>query len=655
MVETPTGTPVDAPDGAADAAIYSPIFGTNNDDTINGSHRADLISGRRGDDTISAGNGGDLAYGGSGDDYLTGGNGSDILYGGGGPSVVNLTQMTIAEDYEGSVTFLNEGAGFRNSLGVYKIDEDGSIRDVQILFPNASKVGSGGDLVGGESAVALDLNAGDQIGFFIVSNGFGKGAANQAALTDTDGTFELRTEDGAPGSLDGGPLQLWHIDAETGAETKVRSQYGNDLFQSPATPADDYALNPDNFPHTVGHLNTVEGLVTLGFEDLKNGGDKDYDDTVFVVDVGTSNAQVLDPNIAYGDTGDDLVDDDDDGSTTPVQPAESENDHLVGGNGHDKLFGMAANDILFGGNGNDQLWGNSGNDEAHGGLGNDTLNGGKGDDTLTGGSGNDTLNGDSGNDTLSGNDGDDVLSGSSGNDILSGGGGRDTLSGGSGDDELYGGGSADTLSGGSGNDQLSGGDGNDVLDGGSGNDTLFGDAGNDELIGGSGIDTVDFSANGRSVKVNLHGHKVTGAGTDTIDGVENVVGSAFDDTVTGDKRDNVISGGDGNDTIRGKGGDDIFTGGDGDDLFVWRAKDLSSGGTDFVDEVTDFDAGDSLLLQGFGSLDDLEALQDRIQVTEADGDTYLAYDALGDGAEFTTFAVLRDTAEFSAESDLLFA
>lgn len=65
-----------------------------------------------------------------------------------------------------TVTFMGEDAGYRSTFGMYKIAEDGTISDVQILFANASEVGKGGDLVAGETSVEIDVEAGDDLGFF---------------------------------------------------------------------------------------------------------------------------------------------------------------------------------------------------------------------------------------------------------------------------------------------------------------------------------------------------------------------------------------------------------------------------------------------------------------------------------------------------------
>ena len=103
----------------ADPVVISPIIGTSEQDVLKGGNASEIFSGRAGDDTITANSGYDLAYGGIGNDTIDGGTGNDVLYGGGGPSLIDMTGLSIAEDYSGTVTFLNEGAGFRNTLGMY--------------------------------------------------------------------------------------------------------------------------------------------------------------------------------------------------------------------------------------------------------------------------------------------------------------------------------------------------------------------------------------------------------------------------------------------------------------------------------------------------------------------------------------------------------
>ena len=202
----------------------------------------------------------------------------------------------IAKDYQGSVTFIFEEAGYRNALGMYRFDESGAITDIEIIFANASAQGSGGDLVSGESSVDVMLRQQDQIGFFVASNAHRR---NNPEYLET-GTYELLDENGNPATIDStGLLTLWREDPDTGMRVPVRTQYARNLFYSHGDPDKDYAPNADNYPHTVGHVRKEDGLVTLGFEDLYSGGDKDYDDIILEFDIGKSNAAVLDPNLNY--------------------------------------------------------------------------------------------------------------------------------------------------------------------------------------------------------------------------------------------------------------------------------------------------------------------------------------------------------------------
>ncbi|MGG7559141.1 calcium-binding protein, partial [Pseudomonas sp. ES3] len=107
----------------------------------------------------------------------------------------------------------------------------------------------------------------------------------------------------------------------------------------------------------------------------------------------------------------------------------------------------------------------------------------------------------------------------------------------------------DTLIGTSVADELYGFAGNDSLDGGAGNDLLDGGAGADVLNGGAGTDTVSYVNSTSAVNVDLLTGKGTGgdAQGDTYLGIERVVGSAFNDTLTGYNPIHILEGGAGND------------------------------------------------------------------------------------------------------------
>src|SRR5262245_51461030 len=78
----------------------------------------------------------------------------------------------------------------------------------------------------------------------------------------------------------------------------------------------------------------------------------------------------------------------------------------------------------------------------------------------------------------------------------------------------------------------------DEINGFGGNDTLIGAAGSDSLSGGPGIDRADYRTDPAAITVTFTG--ATSAtvldgygGTDTLTGIELVLGSGFNDTFTG--------------------------------------------------------------------------------------------------------------------------
>jgi Ca2+-binding RTX toxin-like protein len=151
---------------------------------------------------------------------------------------------------------------------------------------------------------------------------------------------------------------------------------------------------------------------------------------------------------------------------------------------------------------------------------------------------------------------------------------------------IYGNAGDDTLVGGPGSDYIDGGDGNDILRGGFG--------GYDTFYGGAGVDTVSydlFPASFGGVNANL----TTGATnfpnsgtplTNTLLSIENLIGSAGNDTLTGNLFTNRLDGGDGNDLLDyGGGGNDTLDGGNGIDTVTYGSysgaiyADLANGST----------------------------------------------------------------------------
>ena len=441
-----------------------PMNGTDGNDTQFGGGRDDMMAGNGGNDRM---------HGGGGNDAMAGGDGNDVMFGESGRGgSADMTKLSIADAMKGSVTFNYESAGYKNALGMYKIGPDGSIRDVSVLWANASLKGSGGDLLANKSTVGFDLAAGERIGFFVIPDGFSqKGMAN--LLADKAGSFKFVDKAGNSGSIHaGGELKLVHV-SNKGVATDIKSTYGTSVFHSIDNGT--MGLNGDKLNHVVGKVDVATGTVKIGFEDLKGGGDKDFDDSVFTLNLGSTNAALL-AKI---------------GVAKVVGPRD---DAMSGGAGDDTMFGMSGNDRMDGGAGNDRMWGNSGNDLIAGGAGNDDLRGGSGNDELHDGDGDDQVRGDSGNDILVAGEGNDAYVGGSGFDTVdfsnAKGGVKVDLhahsASGMGSDKLDG---IEAVVGSSFADWIKGDKGANAIAGGAGDDTIRGLGGADKLAGGAGADT----------------------------------------------------------------------------------------------------------------------------------------------------------------------
>lgn len=181
-----------------------------------------------------------------------------------------------------------------------------------------------------------------------------------------------------------------------------------------------------------------------------------------------------------------------------------------------------------------------------------------------------TLNGTYGADTLIGSDNDDVIFASFGDD---------TLIGGAGDDALY---------------------------GGRGRDFLIGGAGADTFNGGDDYDTISYSTASSGASVNLStglGADGSSAQGDIYISIEAIIGSAFNDSLTGDDERNNIFAGEGDDVLFGEDGSDFLYGNDGDDTITGGlGGDYISGGLG-ADTLVGGEGGDTFIYNFFGELD----------------------------------------------------
>lgn len=154
--------------------------------------------------------------------------------------------------------------------------------------------------------------------------------------------------------------------------------------------------------------------------------------------------------------------------------------------------------------------------------------------------------------------------------------GNDTIRGGNYADLLAGFGGNDLVYGNGGNDALGGFSGTDTLDGGAGNDTLVGGAGADRLYGGTGTDTASYAGATAGVVANLTSiaANTNDAKGDTYSSIENLLGSSYNDALTGNTGANILDGDAGNDTLTGGAGADRLYGGTGTDTASYAGASL---------------------------------------------------------------------------------
>lgn len=154
-----------------------------------------------------------------------------------------------------SVTFLNEGAGYRNTLGYFVYDTNNppaSKDDIEahmVIFPNASKAPDGDMQEGDTIDLDVQLTAGQTLAFFVIPNGWSASTYNNIPY-----------------------LGPW-----------------NTPFYSLSS------LNPESTAdyrrHNVAFLDTENEFLVLGFEDIRRpSGDNDFNDLIFTVDISPFSA-----------------------------------------------------------------------------------------------------------------------------------------------------------------------------------------------------------------------------------------------------------------------------------------------------------------------------------------------------------------------------
>ena len=515
------------------------LYGTDYADDLFGNSGANIIRGLEGNDELRGRGGNDELWGDSGNNTLYGDSGNDSLYGG------NQNDLFIPGAGDDFISGL-AGADHVDYSGAF-----GGVRvDLAATAPQYVSASQGTDDIRGIEYVS-GSSSGDTL----------RGDDNSNKLWGIGGN-DLLEGRGGNDIIDGG----------MGSDTATFDSAPNGVF-----------VDLEN----VLPQNTQEGIDSfISIENLR----------------GSSHGDIL-----MGDFLGNRIE------------GQGGNDWLFGRAGNDTINGGVGDDLLLGGLGNDTINGHAGNDTVsyffalggvevdlalnnqlqntgpdgidrlyfvenlHGSAFNDTLHGNHGNNELSGGAGNDTLEGRAGSDTLFGGPDGDRLDGGDGNDwasyqlATSGVAARLYLNAfntgdAAGDtyvsiENLIGSDHFDTLIGDTGNNILQGGASDDSLSGREGDDRLIGGAGGDTLNGGDGNDTASYQDAEAGLRANL-GNPAQNTGQaagDVFIGVENLLGSTYDDTLVGNASANLLTGGNGNDTLIGGNGNDTLDGGNGND------------------------------------------------------------------------------------------
>ena len=606
---------------------------TTNDihDQLTGDGEANEIKGLAGNDMINGGGGADTLIGGRGDDKLAGGEDSDDTF--------------IFSRGDGNDTITDWNAGYVLDLSAFgtrfylTVDDDGSGSVIKLSSSQTITLEDSEITVGGLTEDNLKLNnsgkndiTGNPNNNYIwggEGNDTLKGGGGDDHLYGGRGDDVINGQAGAD-VLDGGEGGEVSGDTLSYASSDDRTRDADNSDQ-------DTDGNPYISGVTVALNSSAGGVGTYAENDeFVNGGR-------FENLIGSS----YDDNLT-GSPGDNVID------------GGSGNDTIFSGGGADTLKGGSGNDVITG-DGDDKVEGGSGSDRLHTNspttdflsyesssgvtvdlsditktlseednekmFGVDSVvtgvikvsRGASGDiatgfknvigsgsgDTLIGDSDANILRGLGGSDTIKGGDGDDTLDGGAGGDKLEGDAGTDTASYASASDGV-----TVDLSGGNGSTGDARGDTYDSIEkyeGSEFDDTFIAGKSEDDIDGnahkGHG-DTVSYIKSDKGVTVDLSSPDQGDEGEgyekgDMLNGIENIIGSNHDDTLTALSIGSIITSGRGNDTLNGGDGDDILNGGRGVDVF--NGGPVDGGGMDtFVfapgdggdDEINGFTAGD---------------------------------------------------------------
>jgi Ca2+-binding RTX toxin-like protein len=402
---------------------------------------------------------------------------------------IDQGNLTLGPSADARITFLDEVALFQNTLGVYLIDEGGTIGSPKIVFrqvehgeedPSQPQERPGGGPLQPGDAVLLsqlydpgELQEGQQFGLFLIADGR---SLNGDRL---NGELEFRS-DGQPATIDDPTPQLFStINGDT---FEIE---GNIHHSADPTPGGGLAnpLNQGGSTQTASGLEPGVSGLTVGFEDfvlLSGPSDDDVNDTVVQVDLLPTQqlnfgfVPSVAPDLEISDTDSGNL-----GGATVEIVAGNPADTLVIG---ESLAGTGITAVEDGSAGRVVLEGDASVATYETILRSITLQAG-------GTAGERVVSVQVVDDQGAASDPAEVrFDFSVASQVVGTDGSDPSLEGTAGNDPISGRGGDDQISGLEGIDLLDGGEGDDFLDGGPGSDLLFGGPGNDNLTGGAGAD-----------------------------------------------------------------------------------------------------------------------------------------------------------------------
>ncbi|NKE47732.1 DUF4347 domain-containing protein [Roseomonas frigidaquae] len=601
-LSTGTGTGGDA-EGDTLVGIEN-LVGSAEGDVLTGDGEINVLSGGAGDDTLN---------GGAGDDTLMGGQGDDAIYGGEGFDIVDYSaeegELDVdLDDGDADVDYLgyDDDDDLYSIEGVIGTNNDDTLRGSDVA--NLLDGGEGDDrfyatlgadtLIGGDGIdqvryTGSNFDAGVVISLDPLQQSGGAAAGH--VLTEIEHVVGSSGDDWVIGDVSGVGSNVDNVfegrsgddilDGGFGDDTLIGGD-GNNLLLGGE--GNDTAVYEDR-------EQVIEVRLDLGY--IEHGGGTDEVVSIENVVAGIGN------DLMIGDAADNVFEGGDGNDTLEGGIG---NDQLIGGEGTDTAsyanaksgvtaalgnfqiggFGIQANyspntgealgdtydsiENLTGSVFADALYGNAEDNVLRGLAGSDALYGGEGNDTLEGGVGMDAMHGGDGFDIASYENAASAVNASLVSFRNSAGFGATDESGRDSYNSIEGlRGSIyfDALTGNDGDNLLQGLAGNDLLVGGAGDDTIEGGAGSDVLSGDAGVDTASYASSDAAVTINLATSSARGghAQGDSLGSIENVTGSAHDDSLTGDTGANLLMGGAGNDTLVGGAGADTLDGGEGYD------------------------------------------------------------------------------------------